>query len=355
MEIVRANPRMEDYIIRLNTLIRDRIDTCRLLFPIWVEWDYLKALFIVPGGDTAAGSKAVFDRYLADIALYPYQQFLMWKFEQDDGNILYNDEKFLCRLYRQHDAVFTEMQNVRGAGRQTQQDIVSFLGAADKAVVLVDCENCDPIKLCAALDSMEKAALEKIAKILLFNDINASSAWTLLEKHTAAPIVHQMTRRVKAHKSLVDVALAAGACKEYYRNQADSFVLCSSDSDFWGLIESIPEARFLVMLEESKTSLDIVGLLQNEDIPFCVLDRFCQSGASTELKTDALLAECRQFIRTRFQPFKTEEMLNSAFALTRIEMSTRERQQFIDRYIKPMQLVIAADGTVSIQLKEGSK
>lgn len=355
IELVKSNPKMEDYIVRLNTLIRNSIDACKPLFPIWVEWEYIKALFVVPGGETVAKNKNVFDGYMANIAKYPYQQFLVWQFGDNDGNILYNDEKFLCQLYQQHGTVFTEIQNVRGAGRQTQRDIISFLDAANKAVVLVDCENCDPIKLCAALDSMQKPTLEKITKILLFNDVNASSAWALLEKHTAAPIVHQMTKRVKAHKSLVDVELVAGACKEHYANQVDSFVLCSSDSDFWGLIESMSDARFLVMLEDNKASAEIVELMVNEDIPFCFLDQFCQSGTSAEMKTDALLSECRQFISRQFQPFSIENMLNVAFAQTRIEMGKRERQQFCDRYIKTMQLVVDSDGMVSIQLKDPKK
>lgn len=355
VEVVKSNPKMEDYIVRLNTLIRSKIDACKPLFPIWVEWDYIKALFVVPGGESVAKNKALFDDYMANISLYPYQQFLVWKFGPSDGNILYNDEKFLCQLYQQHGAYFTEIQNVRGAGLQTKRDIISFLDAAEKAVMLVDCENCDPIKLCAALDSMQQTTLEKISKIILFNDVNASSAWTLLEKHTAAPIVHQMTKRVKVHKSLVDVELVAGACKEHYQNHVDSFVLCSSDSDFWGLIESMADAKFLVMLEESKTSDDMVELMLNEDIPFCYLDRFCQSGTSAEMKTDALLSECRLFLSRQFQPFNVETMLNMAFAQTRIEMSKRERQQFYDRYIKTMQLVVDPDGSVTIKMKEPTK
>ena len=121
--------------------------------------------------------------------------------------MLYNDEKFLSRLYQQNGEVFTGYSNVRGEGKETQRNIYSFVDASEQTVALVDCENCDPLKLCAALQSMQPETLAKITKIILYNDVNASSAWGLLSKHTKATIEHQMSERVLTGKSLVDVML----------------------------------------------------------------------------------------------------------------------------------------------------
>ena len=44
-----------------------------------------------------------------------------------------------------------------------------------------------------------------------------------------------MIERIKQNKSLVDIKLTARACQEHYQKQVDSFVIVSSDSDYWGL------------------------------------------------------------------------------------------------------------------------
>ena len=61
-------------------------------------------------------------------------------------------------------------------------------------------------------------------------------------------------QRVKEDKSFLDIRLSVGVCKEFYQNQIDSFILASSDSDYWGLIPTLEEARFLVLVEEEKVS-----------------------------------------------------------------------------------------------------
>lgn len=42
-----------------------------------------------------------------------------------------------------------------------------------------------------------------------------------------------MTERVMENKSLVDVMLTARVCKEHFANDVDSFIIASSDSDYW--------------------------------------------------------------------------------------------------------------------------
>lgn len=255
-------------------------------------------------------------------------------------------------IYQQNGEVFTGYSNVRGEGKETQRNIYSFVDASEQTVALVDCENCDPLKLCAALQSMQPETLAKIAKIILYNDVNASSAWNLLQKHTKATIEHQMTERVLTGKSLVDVMLVAGCCKEHYMNKVDSFLLFSSDSDYWGLISSVSTAKFLVMVEQSKVSGEVVQKMIDSDIPFCYLDQFCQGGQSHKMKVDALLSECQRFVSKHFESFKVQEMVNVALLQTRIEMSKAEQKQFYERYIKTMRLKIAADGTVSIDFEK---
>ncbi len=43
-----------------------------------------------------------------------------------------------------------------------------------------------------------------------------------------------MIERVKENKSLVDIRLTTGTCREFFQNDTDSCILASSDSDYWG-------------------------------------------------------------------------------------------------------------------------
>lgn len=42
-----------------------------------------------------------------------------------------------------------------------------------------------------------------------------------------------MTERVMENKSLVDIMLTARVCKKDFANDVDSFIIASSDSDYW--------------------------------------------------------------------------------------------------------------------------
>jgi len=38
--IIKTNPKAINYIIAVNGLINDRIQACKHLYPIWLEWNY---------------------------------------------------------------------------------------------------------------------------------------------------------------------------------------------------------------------------------------------------------------------------------------------------------------------------
>ena len=135
-------------------------------------------------------------------------------------------------------------------------------------------------------------------------------------------------------------------------NKVDSFLLFSSDSDYWGLISSVSTAKFLVMVEQSKVSGEVVQKMIDSDISFCYLDQFCQGGQSHKMKVDALLSECQRFVGQHFTTFNIQEMMNVALLQTRIDLSKAESKQFYERYIKQMRVRITSDGTVRIELGE---
>lgn len=89
--IKKSSIKLSDHIIEINNIISNRIYNCKQLFPIWINWQYIRELFIMPDGLKEAGTKDAVSVYYADLPLYPYQMYINWK-PKDEGNILYNDK-----------------------------------------------------------------------------------------------------------------------------------------------------------------------------------------------------------------------------------------------------------------------
>jgi len=348
ISIEKTNYHPVQYVMDLNRLIADRINNCKNIFPIWLKWEYIRPLFIMPNGNTEAGTKTAANEYYANKNNYPYQVYMNWSYVAS-GNILYNDKKFVTLLYEANEDYFTDMSKVTDAGEQTKAGIYRFLEQSERVAVVVDCENSDPFKLYATLNNLnQEALLDKISKIILYNDVHTTTAWKILERFTQIPIEHILIERIKENKSLVDIRLTTGTCREYYTNNIDAFILVSSDSDYWGLISAMPEVRFFVMVESEKCGPSIKNALINAGITYCYIDDFC-TGNSNEIKVAAVLSEVRRVLDEAFS-LNIHEVLQEAYTATRAEMTTAEKNQFYNRYIRPMKLAISPDGDVSIEL-----
>lgn len=348
INLVRANTKPEDYIIAINKIISDRVNNCKDLFPLWIKWNYISELFIMPKGTKKEEIKKAAKIYYENKNSYPYQVYLNWNY-LFDGNIFFNDKKFVTLLYEGHEDFFGDPSKITDAGMATKEGIYKFLEESDKVCVMVDCENSDPFKLYATLKNLrQETLLEKIDKIILYDDIHTSSAWGLLGEFTEIPTEHITIDRVKEDKSLVDMKLATGTCKEYYQNGTAAFIIVSSDSDYWGLITSLPEARFLVMVEWEKCGPDIKKALEDRGVTYCYIDDFC-TGNSEEVKIAAIVAEIKKRLDAEVH-FNINTLLEESYTGTRAEISAQEKNQIYNKYIKKMQLKISSDGNVSVEL-----
>ena len=336
-----------EYIANINRLISDRINNCKNLFPIWLNWKYIRELFVMPNGMTEKGIKAAAELFYQNKRCYPYQCYMNWQ-PTDCGNILYNDKKFVTSLYEWHQDYFGDMSKLADVSDSTKGNIHGYLDSSKKAVIIVDCENSDPYKLYATLRGLNQAQLSKISKIILYDDIHAASGWDLLNEFISISVEHHIIERINEHKSLTDVTLTAGACKEFFQNGVDSFVLVSSDSDFWALIRSLPDARFLLLMERDKSGTQIKEQLEKNSIYYCYIDDF-YSAETSDMKTKAILKAMYQTLG-EYQ-INIDSILEAALQETRTRMSKSEREQFYNAYIKPMHLVIADDGDIHFILK----
>ncbi len=347
--IKNSSVKLYQHIVVINRLVSERVNNCRGLFPLWINWEYIKDIFIMPDGYTEEGTAAAAAVYYGKRQYYPYQMYINW-IPEDEGNILFNDKKFVMLLYQRHGDSFTDISKVSDAGGVIKNGVYDFLQNSTKTVMVVDCENSDPYKLCAALRGLDSEAVRKITKIILFDDVHTAPAWKMLETFTRIPVEHHLIERVKQEKSLVDIQLTAGACREHYQNHVDSFIIASSDSDYWGLISSLPDADFLLLVEREKCGYSMKNALTSSHIFYCYMDDFYTGGGS-EMQTSALIKAVHHYLDSLFQ-LNVNDMMEEVYRVTRVNMSEAEKRQFYEKYVKPMHLVIDKNGNVTIELKK---
>ena len=88
-------------------------------------------------------------------------------------------------------------------------------------------------------------------------------------------------------------------------------MIVASDSDYWALVNSVLEARFLIMLEYEKIGFDIKNALAGAGIFYCFINEF-HSGSSEDIKFAALLNEARLYL-DRYVRINVYDMLEDAY------------------------------------------
>jgi hypothetical protein len=345
--VLLVNTRAQDYSVHINELIAKYIDACKPLYPEWIQWSYIRDLFVIPKYTDTTILKHEFSKYMEKMQMYPYQVYMHWK-PQDLGNIFYSDGKFLSILYDMHGNYFDDRSKFRDAAEETKNNIYTFINESYKTALVVDCENSDVYKLYGVLKNLNADEIHKIEKIILYDDQHTTNGWDYLEKVISIPVEHIEVDRVTNHKSLVDMKVATGVCQEYYRNDVSSFILLSSDSDYWGLISSLPEAKFMVMYEYAKCGQPIKAKFEEHSIPNCSIDDFC-TGNIEDLKRIVLINELRAYLPDIFS-YNGKELAATLFDKARIAASENEINNFYNRYIKTLRLKVDAEGNFSIEV-----
>lgn len=351
VQLLKANYKPEKYIADINRMIPSAVDACKDIFPIWLNWDYIRMMFLMPKGETTEGAKRAFGEYHRNPGLYPYQAYINWPVAAGDGNILFSDKKFVTLLYEKHENFFQDIDKVTDASYQTKHGIYDFIADSSGTILVVDCENSDPYKLHAVLKNLDGEQMGQVKKIILFDDPTYTpAAWQILNEFTEIPVEHIALNRLKNNKSLVDMTLGVMVTKEYYQSNADSFVIVSSDSDYWALITALPEAKYLVMVEYDKCGKDLIEALENKGIFYCFIDDFC-TGTSDDMKRRTLLTQIQDRLDEAVN-LNVTDLLRQVLYDSMVEMSEREKKQFFDRYIKTMKVTVAEDGRLRLRLGE---
>lgn len=367
VRLYKSKPDVNDYLVSVNVEINNRINAIKPLFPEWIKWDYIKPIFIMPGGTKKENLKAAGDLYNSDRNRYPFHCWINWEAvsfgTSSRGNILYCDEKFVVMLYERNEDRFENLSLVRDVGNKTMRNLSDLLEYNRKCIIVVDCENSDAVKLAAALSSLPKGQLEKINKLLFFDSEFTTDQWKTLVDRTIKMAInengtleleHIVVSRLNQNKSQVDMTLAVRTSREVFTNGVDAVILVSSDSDYWAMIQQLEGIRFLVMLERNKTGMAITDTLSQHEIPFCFIDDFCTS-ASYSIKTSTLLNKIQEQINIilkgeEAKPLNMRSIMSDALKDSWISMTEKEKEAFYNRYLKKPNLLIGVDGQAVIAL-----
>ena len=326
--IIQANSRSEKYMQEFTRLINENIDKCSRLFYDWLNWEYIRDLFFVPKYNKNGVMKQEFTKYMANIEHYPFQMYIHWQ-PADVGSIVYSDRKFLKIIYGQHNDSFTDYTKYRDADDETRNNIYNFIDSAEKTAIAVDCENSNPYKLYSVLKGLNPEELAKIEKITLY---------------------HIEIDRVTDRKSLVDVRMTASVVTDFYRDGITSFIIVSSDSDFWGLIESLPKAKFLVMYEYEKCGTAIKNALAQHGIYYCAIDDFCTAGTE-DMKRAVLFAELEKHLPSLVGE-NPLDLTHKIYEATRVTATMKEMENFCNRYVKTLRLKVNSEGKFEIEIQK---
>ena len=357
ISIVRPRRRPEDYIVDVHNYLLPHVPNCQKFIPSWVKWIYIRNLFFISRGNTVDGNREAARVYYECRDFFPYQAYINWSPDDRDGNILRDDAKFLPILYERNRDKFYDMSKVTEAGDSAIDDPGEFFAQAQRVLVAVDCENADPCKVIGIMKELSRRNLvRKVAKIILVDDEHTSSQWRALRRNENLPLEYYMTDRVKDDKSAVDVALTIKFYREFERMKAegtpvDSAIIISSDCDFWPLIELTPEVKFMVMLEYDNCSQSYYQRLQNNDVPFLYIDEYFGAG-NLELKTEIVLQEViREIEEGYLSKINIFSVLNRALTKLELKMNDSEAAAFFGRFIEPMTITFARNGSALLQNK----
>lgn len=347
--VIQTNYRADKYVLHITRLIDKNIDACKSLFTDSIKFEYIRSVFVVPKYEKKEVLKNEYEKFKGHRNLYPFQMYMYWQ-PDDCGNILYSDSKLLTVLYAQNGEPFYESYKYRDASDDVKGNIYDFLRKSGKVIMAVDCENADPYKLYGVIKNLNNEELEKITRIVLYDDYHTTIAWDYIEKFISIPVEHIEAERVTDRKSLVDMRMAVGVAKAYCTEDVDSFILCSSDSDFWGLISSIPEASYLVLYENVKCGKEIKDALTQKGIFHCTMDDFYMENAK-DLQKTVLKKTLESYLPTVVGE-SAWEITKQIYADAYIQASEDEMKRFYEKYIKNLQLKIDSEGKFKVVIME---
>lgn len=338
---------LNEYLIIINDEIQKHIDNIKSLFPEWINFKHIKHMFNMPTSNIKLES----EKFQNNQNYYPFKRYFNWSQPEEKGNLLTTDVKILTEIYESNNDYFQDLSKVMDASDNVKNNINHFINNGNKIQIFVDGENCDPYRLASMFDSLKDYEIQKIEKVVVYyDDMYSSKAWLSLHLFTYGVEVEAIgVGRIKEDKSLVDHRLVSGVSKAVYRDNVDSVILASSDSDFWSVIDTV-EANYLVLVESDKCGYDFKNVLREHNIFYCYLDRF-MTPEDDKFFNVMFKKELEKVIEKSFSLGNAKELLHNALIQTRATVSPAQRDNLYNKVMKNLKLVIDKEGNYSISIE----
>ena len=188
-----------------------------------------------------------------------------------------------------------------------------------------------------------------MTSLFLFDDVNTTTAGKYLQNITGIPVEYVLVERVKRDKSLVDMKICAEVTKERYKNDVQAFVLASSDSDYWGLISSLPDTDFLVLIETEKCGKDIKNALKENENYYCNIDSFGTSSVA-ELKMNIICNAMEQVLDS-LPLYNLKELLDGCLSDLKINTESDEWSNLYGYLASRIKIKLKDNGDYRLVLK----
>ena len=337
---IRLNTELQtnfEYLLQINNLINDNINKCAIFFKEDnIDWLRIRNYIVFPLFNNQEVTESTIEYFCSHRELYPYGIFVNFR-QKKQGNMLSFDELFL---------------NVIGA-KQTQNEqknfythnyIDSFLSNNSDTDMLVDCENTDPFKFFEYLNGLKNESKNKLKCIYLISDSRAYFPGYFKNLNFKFSEIS----RIKSSKSLVDENLLFIISRLYYEQNQNSFVICSSDSDFMGMIDLFPSTNLFFVCDKNKTANRTISYLKKQKTAY----EFFRNYEHKELekfKLSVLKEEFREFLETNFRVNLGEILCNILFD-TRIQLSSDEMDLVMNQIVSSTKFALDEDDILTFSV-----
>ena len=209
--------------------------------------------------------------------------------------------------------------------------------------IIIDCENANPFFIYSFLQSISDENYNQISKVIMFNDLNASTAWKALPKRFEdIEFEEVLCDRVLDRKSMVDVRLITRTVKEYYENSIRSFILVSSDSDFYGMIQELPNAEFMLVVQRKITSNVLRETVAGNGISYIYSEDYPYSEAYDFMKS-VITSDFKKTLEDKWAVINLTAELDVICKKTYAELTDAERTSLLKTIAKNLQVTVDSD------------
>ena len=195
----------------------------------------------------------------------------------------FNDKLFLETLYQSYGRKFDFLPYIK-KNMVEKSKIETFLDGADNINIYVDCENVENDNVLSVLKSIVTNGMkEKINKVILVSDEQATTAWEYLKNFCSVKLEMDniefiLVERTANLKSQVDNEIELSIMEDFYEHKIKNFILVSSDSDYKAVLKRLKNKDanlfFCIEKKEQKVSSKYVEESVEGNSSFCSIDDF---------------------------------------------------------------------------------